>query len=32
LRGIKGMLGSVSRRTLGHAGCSVLAGRKETGK
>ncbi|MEJ2683173.1 MAG: universal stress protein [Candidatus Sulfobium sp.] len=32
LRGIKGMLGSVSRRTLGHAGCSVLAGRKEAGK
>lgn len=32
LRGIKGMLGSVSRRTLGHAACSVLAGRKEAGK
>ncbi len=27
LRGIKGMLGSVSRRVLGHAGCSVLVGK-----
>ena len=27
LRGIKGMMGSVSRRVLAHAGCSVLLGR-----
>ncbi len=27
LRGIKGMLGSVSRRVLGHAECSVLVGK-----
>jgi nucleotide-binding universal stress UspA family protein len=28
LRGVKGMLGSVSRRVLGHAGCAVLVGRQ----
>lgn len=32
LRGVKGMLGSVSRRVLGHAGCAVLVGGKETGR
>jgi nucleotide-binding universal stress UspA family protein len=30
MRGLKGMLGSVSRRVLGHAACSVLIG-KTTG-
>jgi nucleotide-binding universal stress UspA family protein len=30
MRGVKGMLGSVSRRVLGHAACSVLIG-KTTG-
>lgn len=29
LRGIKSLLGSVSRRVLGHAGCPVLIGRAE---
>lgn len=28
MRGVKGMIGSVSRRMLGHAECSVLVGRK----
>lgn len=28
LRGVKGMIGSVSRRVLGHAGCAVLVGSK----
>ena len=28
LRGVRGMLGSVSRRVLGHAGCAVLVGGK----
>lgn len=32
LRGIKGMMGSVSRRTLDHAECSVLVGQKGSGK
>lgn len=27
LKGVKGMMGSVSRRILGHAGCSVLIGK-----
>ncbi len=30
LKGVRGMLGSVSRRVLGHAHCSVLMG-KESG-
>ncbi len=29
MRGIKGMLGSVSRYVLGHSGCSVLIGKTE---
>lgn len=32
LRGVKGMIGSVSRRVLGHAGCAVLVGGKAAGR